>query len=104
MLSDNPNLNVRTAVAGLEGLVARHQRLDLRQHGPHRLKQRQRARGEAHAIGATGQKFVTEQFPQPRQVVTHRGLTNADAGRRARNAPVGEQRIEMNQEIEVDAT
>jgi hypothetical protein len=36
--------------------------------------------------------------------VTHRGLTDADTGCRARNAPVGEQRIEMNEEIEVDAT
>jgi len=36
--------------------------------------------------------------------VTHRGLTNADAGRRAGDAPFREQRIEVNEEIQVDTT
>jgi hypothetical protein len=36
--------------------------------------------------------------------VTHRGLTNADACRRARDTPFREQRIEMNEEIQVDTT
>ena len=88
----------------IEGLFARHQRLDLRQHGPHRLEQRHRARGEAHALGAACEKFVTEQLAQPREVVTHRGLADADAAGGARHAPLAKQRIEMNEEIEVDTT
>jgi len=31
-------------------------------------------------------------------------LTNADAGRRARDAPFREERIEMNEEIQVNTT
>ena len=85
-------------------MVARHQRADLRQRGPQRLEQGHSARGKAHALGPPREEFVTKQFPQACEVVTHRGLTNADAGRRARDAPFREERIEMNEEIQVNTT
>jgi hypothetical protein len=103
MLSGNPNLNVRHRRCRIKGLVARHQRFDLRQHG-HTGSNSVTARGEAQAIGAARKKFVTEQVPQPRQIVAHRGLTNADACRGTRDAPLREQRIEMNEQIQVDTT
>ena len=86
----------------IEGLVARYQRLDLGQRGPHRLDQRHRAGGEAHAVGPARQQFVAEQVPQAREVVAHRRLTNADARRSSRDAPLREQRIEMNEQVQVD--
>ena len=103
MLSGNPNLNVRTAVAGSK-TWSRDTSVSTCASGLHRLKQCHRAWREAHAIGASRQKLVAEQIPQSREVVTHRGLTNADASCRPRDAPFREQRAEMNEEIQVDTT
>jgi hypothetical protein len=88
----------------VEGLIARHQRFDLRQQGLQRLQQRHRVRSEAHAIGTPRQELVTEQFPQAREVMAHRGLANANPGRGPRDAALPQQRIEMNQQIQVDTT
>ena len=52
----------------VKGLVARHQRLNLRQRRLHGLEQRHGARGEAHAIRPAREKFVVEQIPQAREL------------------------------------
>ena len=78
--------------------------LDLRQRAPHWLAQDYSTRRQTHAIGPTREKLVTEQLAQAGKVVAHRGLPNADAGRSLGHAPFGQQRIKMNQQIQVDTT
>jgi hypothetical protein len=86
----------------VKGLVARHQCLDLRQHGLNRLQQRSRAGRQAHTVGASRKRFVSEQFPQAREVMAHRGLPNTGAGSGPRDAPLPQQGIEINEQIQVD--
>jgi len=88
----------------IEGFVSRYQRLDAGQRGPHRLNQCRRARGQAQALRPSRQELVAEQVPQAREVVAHCRLTDADASRSARDATLREQRVEVNQQVQVDAT
>jgi hypothetical protein len=88
----------------VKDLIARHQRLDLRKGRLHRLEQRHRPRREAHAIGPARENFVAKQVPEAREVMAHRGLANTDARSGSRNAPLPEQGIEINEQIQIDMT
>ena len=91
----------RSAVRRIERLLARDQRLDLRQRDAHRVGERQGARGRLHPNWATRQELIAKQLTQPRQIVAHRRLTDADAGGRLGYAALREQRVESHQQIEI---
>ena len=97
-----PILNVRSAVGGIERLALEHRRLDLGERDAHRIGERKRARRRPHAFGAARQQLVAEQRAEPREIVAHRRLAEPDARRGARNAPLRQQRIERDQQIEVE--
>ena len=86
----------------VEVLALQHRRLDLGERHPHRIGKRERAGRRPHAFGAPGQQLVPEQRPEPREIVTHGRLAEPDAGSRARHAPLGEQRIEGDQQVQVE--
>ena len=92
------------AVGGsrIERLALEHRRLDLGECDAHRIGERKRARGWPHAVGAARQQLIAEQRPQPREIVAHRRLTKPNTGRGAGDAALGQQRVERNQEIEVE--
>ena len=88
----------------IEGFALKHRRLNLRERHAHRIDERKRPRRGPHAVGAARQELVAEQRPEPPEIVTHRRLAETDARRGARDAPLGEQRIEGDQQVEVEPT
>ena len=88
---------------GVERLVPGDQGLDLGERDPHRVDQGEGARGRAHALRPSGQELVAEQRAQAGEVVAHGRLPEADAGRGARHAALREQRVEGDEQVQVDA-
>ncbi len=104
MLSDRPSLKVSYAVAGSKVCSRRSTTSTPASAIPHRLQARSPRVGQAHAVGCPCQQFVIEQFAQASEVVAHRGLADPDARRRPCHAPFGQQRVEVNEQVQVDAT
>ena len=88
---------------GVERLVPGHQGRDLGEGDPHRIDQGEGAGGGAHALRSPGQELVAEQCAQAGEVVAHGRLPEADAGRGARDAALREQRVEGDEQVQVDA-
>ena len=57
----------------------------------------------AHALRGAGQELVAEQRAQAGEVVAHRRLAEPDAGRGAGDAALGQQRVEGDEQVEVEA-
>ena len=65
-------------------------------------------RASARGVGRmpsepSGQELVAEQRAQAGEVVAHGRLAKADAGGGARDAALGEQRVESDEQVQVDA-
>ena len=58
----------------------------------------------AHAFRPSGQEFVAEQGAQSGEVVTHGRLAEADPGCGTCDTVLGEQRVESDEQVQVDAT
>ena len=88
----------------IEVLAMKHRRLYLGEGDAHGIGQGKRAGRWPHAFGAARQQLVAEQRPEPREIVAHGRLTEPDPGGRPRDAPLGEQRIERDQQVQVEPT
>ena len=64
--------------------------------------QRLRARGEFHARPDANQQRIADQTAQAGQRMTHRGLRQADLAGRAAHMSFGDERIERDQQVEVE--
>lgn len=87
----------------VEGVFPKHDRLELPQRRPCRLDEGHGTRRERHAVRNAGQQFVAEQLAQTRQAAAHRRLPYANLLRGASDAPLGQESIEGDEEVEVDA-
>ena len=83
-------------------VVAGDHGLDLGQRDPHRVDQGECARRRAHALRASGQELVAEQRAQAGEVVAHGRLAEADPGGGTRDIALGEQRVESNEQVQVE--
>ena len=88
---------------GVEHPVLRHQSGDLGQGDPHRIDQRECPGRWAHALRASGQELVAEQRAQAAEVVAHGRLAKADPGGGTRDTALGEQCVESDEQVQVDA-
>ena len=75
---------------------------DLLQGVPDRLLQRQRAFSRLHAVDTADEQVVLGQMTQTAQRCADRRLTQADAVAGARHIALKHQRIEHQQQVEVD--
>ena len=73
------------------------------QPGAHARRQRQGAVGGHHALARSHQQFVVEQHAQPCQGVAHGRLADVDAFGGTRHVALGQQGVERDQQVEVDA-
>ena len=89
---------------GIEGFALKDCRLDLRERDPHRVGKRKRPGRGPHSVGAAGQELIAEQRPEPSETMAHGRLAESYALRGTRDAPLGQQRIERDQQIEVEPT
>ena len=76
--------------------------LNAQQRLPHRLDERQAPRGELHVPSDPDQQLVIEVFPQLLQRSAHGGLGHEHPLRGPRHVLLVQQRIEGNQQIEVE--
>jgi hypothetical protein len=60
------------------------------------------ARRRLHAAGGANEKVIPEQVAQAVEGVAHRRLGDADAHRRKLHPPLGKQRVERLEQVEVD--
>ena len=88
---------------GIERLALKDRRLNLGERHSHRVDKRKRPWCGPHAVGAARQEFIAEESPEPPEIVAHRRLAKADARRGARDASLREQRVERDQQVEVES-
>ena len=62
------------------------------------------AGGRPHALRAAHEQLVLQALAQPREGIAERRLGEADAARRARHVALGHQRVEDDEQVEVDAS
>ena len=86
----------------IEGSRRRRDLLNLGQCRLHRPKERQRARRWPHAVGPPRQQLIREGGAQPRQGMAHRRLADADPSGRAGHAPLRQQRVEGDEQVEIE--
>src|SRR5690606_30469946 len=58
--------------------------------------------GQLEIAADADEQLVVESLPQPRQHPAHRGLTHEETLRRARDVAFLQQRIEREQEVEIE--
>jgi len=91
-------------LSGVEALLPRHQGRDLSQRDPHRVGQSEGPRGRAHPLRSPGQELVVEQPAQAGEIVAHGRLAKADPHRGACNAPLQEQGVQGDEQVQIEAT
>ena len=87
---------------GIERHVDDDGSMDLLEDGTDRLDQRFAERGQGHAAAAGDEQLVVERVAQTRQHTAHRRLTEMDAAARVGDAPLREQRVEGDEQIEIE--
>jgi hypothetical protein len=87
----------------IERLGRCHDALDAAQDRPQVLDQVLRERARSHSTSHLDEQRITELLAQPRQRVTHRRLRAAEACGRSRDAALGHQHLERDEEVEVEA-
>jgi hypothetical protein len=68
----------------------------------HRLDQRLGERGEGHAASAGDEQLIVQCVAQARQHAAHRRLTEMDAAAGVGDAPLREQRVESDEQIQIE--
>ncbi|AWG45931.1 hypothetical protein AM586_28120 [Massilia sp. WG5] len=91
------------ACLGLEFHRRFHGLLDPQENVAHRLHQRQRQRRRHHLAAGLHQQLVAEILAQPRQDPARGRLAQAQAPRRAGDAAFGQQHVQADQQIQVEA-
>ncbi|KIU33658.1 hypothetical protein SR39_12220 [Methylobacterium radiotolerans] len=86
----------------IELLLPVHQRLHLPEGAAQRLGDPEGAGRRPHPVRRPGQELVVEQAAQAGEARTHRRLADPDARGGPRDAPLVEQRVEGDQQVQVD--
>ena len=86
----------------IEGRRGRQGLLDGQQGGAHRAHQREGAFRRDHAAAPPDQQRITEQRAQLPQRIADGRLRQAEARAGAAHAPLGEERVQDRQEVQVD--
>ena len=86
----------------VEPLLPVHQRLHLPEGGAQRLGDLQGAGRRSHPVRRPGQELVVEQAAQAGEARAHRRLADPDPRGGPRDAALVEQRVEGDQQIQVD--
>jgi hypothetical protein len=76
--------------------------MDRAQRPADRPGERQGARSRPDAVGRADEELVLEEPAQPAERVAHRRLADADALRGASDAALGQERVEGDQQVEVE--
>jgi hypothetical protein len=89
---------------GIEGRLMTHHRFEIlqrRMQWRHQLQRPGRARHAAAGFGGQQQR-IAEDLPQARELRGNSGLRQMQPLGRARDVRLGEQRVERNQQIQID--
>jgi hypothetical protein len=76
--------------------------LPLREQRYEQAMQLERTLRRRHRMAGADQQRIAEQLPQPRQRGAHRRLADADELRGAAHVRRAHQRVEMQQQVEID--
>ena len=88
---------------GVEGRAVVQGVLDQAQRLLNGLAERFGARGRYQRQALAQQQGVTEELAEPGQRVAHAGLAQPDPFGRPGDVPLGQQRVEGHEEVEIDA-
>lgn len=87
---------------GVEPSLRAHETSDLAQHRLELVTQRFGAGRQPHLVAIAHEERIAEELAQATQRMARGGLTARETLRRARDAALGEQRLERDEEVEIE--